>query len=146
MPIGYPIANVKMYVLDAQLRPLPVGVPGELMISSRQLARGYIKRPDLSAEKFIDCPFGTGEYGRMYRTGQGPPRKPTSTRTLSIARTSSAGNLTPSRQCRRSLVQSGAVPCSKSPSQTDAGLMSPCASIYLSCQSIYWKLKLACWL
>ena len=70
MPIGYPIANVKMYVLDSTLRPLPVGVPGELMISSLQLARGYIKRADLTAEKFIDCPFGEGDYGKMYRTGE----------------------------------------------------------------------------
>ena len=69
VPIGYPIANVKMYVLDSTLRPLPVGVPGELMISSLQLARGYIKRPDLTAEKFIDCPFGEGDYAKMYRTG-----------------------------------------------------------------------------
>lgn len=69
VPIGYPIANVKMYVLDSTFRPLPVGVPGELMISSLQLARGYIKRPDLTAEKFINCPFGEGDYGKMYRTG-----------------------------------------------------------------------------
>lgn len=73
VPIGYPIANVKMYVLDSLLRPLPVGVPGELMISSLQLARGYIKRPDLTAEKFINCPFGEGDYDRMYRTGKITP-------------------------------------------------------------------------
>ncbi|KAK9856141.1 hypothetical protein WJX84_010553 [Apatococcus fuscideae] len=58
-----------MYVLDSHLQPLPVGVPGELMISSRQLARGYLKRDDINAEKFIPNPFGQGEYARIYRTG-----------------------------------------------------------------------------
>ena len=70
VPIGRPISNVHMYVLDNHLQPLPVGVPGELMISSRQLARGYLKRHDINAEKFIPNPFGQGEYARMYRTGE----------------------------------------------------------------------------
>ena len=71
MPIGGPIANVRLYVVDAALRALPVGVPGELTISSRQLARGYLKRPDLTAEKFVPNPYSNGhpEYARMYRTG-----------------------------------------------------------------------------
>ena len=69
VPISRPISNVHMYVLDSRMQPLPVGVPGELMISSRQLARGYLKRDDINAEKFIHNPYGQGEYARMYRTG-----------------------------------------------------------------------------
>ena len=71
VPIGPPIGNVHMYVLDANKQPLPVGVPGELMISSLQLARGYLKRDDLTQEKFIDNPYGGDDrnYSRMYRTG-----------------------------------------------------------------------------
>ncbi|MES2354843.1 MAG: amino acid adenylation domain-containing protein [Pseudomonadota bacterium] len=69
IPIGRPIANTQIYLLDNNLKPVPIGVPGEIFISGAGLARGYLNRSDLTAERFIENPFDKAENARMYRTG-----------------------------------------------------------------------------
>ncbi len=67
--IGKPINNVKVYILDNELRCVPVGVPGELCVGGAQVARGYLNRPELTKDKFIRNPYGDNSSERLYRTG-----------------------------------------------------------------------------
>ena len=74
IPIGLPVSNAWAYILDSHLQPVPVGVPGELHLAGQGLARGYLARPDLTADRFIPNPFVTAagltsQSTRLYRTG-----------------------------------------------------------------------------
>lgn len=69
VPIGFPIANTQLYILDKYLNPMPMGVPGELHIAGIGLAKEYLERPELTREKFISNPFSDGPSARLYKTG-----------------------------------------------------------------------------
>jgi amino acid adenylation domain-containing protein len=69
VPLGLPIANTQIYILDSYLQPVPIGVPGEIYIGGDNLGRGYLNRPELTAEKFIPNPFDTQVKTRLYKTG-----------------------------------------------------------------------------
>jgi amino acid adenylation domain-containing protein len=69
LPIGRPIANTQVYLLDQDLNPVPVGAPGELHIGGAGVARGYLNRPESTAEKFISDPFSDDPSARLYKTG-----------------------------------------------------------------------------
>jgi amino acid adenylation domain-containing protein len=69
IPIGRPIANTQMYILDSHLQPVPIGVTGEIYIGGAGVARGYLNRRELTAERFIPNPFNTDSGSRLYKTG-----------------------------------------------------------------------------
>jgi amino acid adenylation domain-containing protein len=69
VPIGRPMANIQIYLLDDDLQPVPIGVPGELYIGGMGLARGYLHRPDLTAQTFLPNPYSNEPGARLYKTG-----------------------------------------------------------------------------
>jgi len=69
VPIGWPLANTRVYVLDSELEPQPIGVPGELCIGGAGIARGYLNRPELTRARFVLDPFSHDPQARLYKTG-----------------------------------------------------------------------------
>ena len=79
VPIGSPLPNSKIYLLDSSLRPIPKGIPGEIYIGGKSVARGYLRRPELTKERFIQDPFSHQPEDRMYKTGDLARRLPDGT-------------------------------------------------------------------
>ncbi len=77
VPIGKPIANTQIHILDDHGRPTPIGVPGELHIGGTNVGRGYLRRPELDAERFLPDPFSTTDGATMYKTGDLARWRPT---------------------------------------------------------------------
>ena len=77
-PLGWPVDNTELHILDGRLRPMPLGVPGELCIAGIGVARGYVSRPELTRERFVGNPFADGvpHMARLYRTGDVARRLP----------------------------------------------------------------------
>ena len=69
IPIGRPISNVRIYILNNRMQPVPIGVPGEIYIGGAGIARGYLNKPDLTAERFVLDPFSPDPQARLYRSG-----------------------------------------------------------------------------
>jgi acyl carrier protein len=69
VPLGNPVPNNRLYLLDSNQQPVPIGIPGELCVGGIQVARGYLNRPELTAEKFMPDPFSAVAGARLYRTG-----------------------------------------------------------------------------
>ena len=76
VPLGRPIVNTQLYILDKLQQPVPVGIPGELLIGGKGVTRGYLNRPDLTSERFIPNPFSDDPLDRLYRTGDSVKYRP----------------------------------------------------------------------